>query len=101
MKKRARRAAPGIRRRTSGGSPRTSKAASRGKAQPKKAGCARVPVCLLDALRAGAAVEVGRAGEKWTVTADGKAIAKRKHRHAAEELLEAAREEVARSLAAA
>jgi hypothetical protein len=58
-------------------------------------------VCLLDALRAGAAVEVARAGEKWAVTADGKAIAKRKYQHAADELLEAAREEVALSLAAA
>jgi hypothetical protein len=60
-------------------------------------GCSRVPVCLLDALRRGAEVNVGKVGEKWAVKVDGKPIARRKHKAAAEDLLAAARGEVLRA----
>jgi hypothetical protein len=68
----------------------------RPRAAPRAPRCARLPVCLLEALRAGAAVEVAPKGAGWAITADGKVVARRKHQVAAEQLVTAAKEELAR-----
>ncbi|WP_224373246.1 hypothetical protein, partial [Hyalangium versicolor] len=59
-----------------------------------------MPVCLLEALRAGARVEISQHREKWAVTVDGEVLARRARREKAEELLEAAKSEVAAAAAA-
>lgn len=66
----------------------------------KPPACPRLPVCLLDELRAGAAVEVQRKKGRHLVIAAGatKPLASRKHAADALQLLDAARKEV--SLAA-
>ncbi len=56
-----------------------------------------MPLCLLEALRADLDVYVRRVKAGWVVEAAGKALARRKHKEKADELLSAAREEVART----
>lgn len=77
---------------------RQGRATRTGTAKRQRApACPRVPLCLLDALRAGAAATVELRGKSYAVVASGKLQARRKDRVKAEELLEAARGEVAKT----
>jgi hypothetical protein len=67
----------------------------------RQATCPRIPVCLLEALRAGATPTVGAAGTGWAIKAEGRVLARRKHKADAEQLLQVARAEVATVVSAA
>jgi hypothetical protein len=59
--------------------------------------CPRVPICLLDEIRTGVVPYIRAKGERWAIfgKSDTKALATRKHKAVAEELLQVARSEAA------
>lgn len=85
---------PTPKRRTRGGS--SPKPAPR----KKPAACPRVPICLLDAVRAGRPVRVVAKGQRWAVVEEGvaKPLAQRKHQEAAEQLVQVAYADLEREL---
>jgi hypothetical protein len=97
MKSRNRQSAPatGARRRAKGSSTRNVR-------PPRRASpCARVPLCLLEAVRSGALIDVTEVGDRFAIEVAGRILARRKHREAALALVDAARESVSSGLAAA
>jgi hypothetical protein len=72
----------------------TSARAARPPAPRRASSCARVPLCLLEAIRAGEPVQVLEVKDRFTVQVGGRILARRKHRDAALALVTAAEESV-------
>ena len=87
--------------RTANKGPRRGRKRAPATTSPRRApSCPKVPVCLLDVVRAGRPVALEARGERWAIVEPGvpKPIAARKHKAVAEDLLATAYSQLERDL---